>query len=271
MKMFINSENPIIIGFSGPAGSGKTYTANRLIPSVNVDWIGSENTPESVWHHYFFSSPLYEMYNIKTMTKGKDAKDRILHGLHEVLRPMFLYQCEYDELIELVYNIYSIPVREGEKPRAFLQQAGDLCKEINQNCFGSNIYTKIMKNHKTLKREFEDADKETPWNINIVSDIRYPNEVEILRENPGLTAIFKFNVSPQKANERLLERDGKVLNSSEQRHSSENNYDLIKADFVIDTNDLSSEDQIILVYSKIKEMLGLKEDHFKTVREMFHG
>lgn len=272
--MIIDSEYPVIIGFSGPAGSGKTYTANRLVPSVNVEWIGGsedQEGPESIWHHYVFSSPLYEMYNIKTMTKGPNAEDRILHGIHEVLRPMFLYKCSYDDLVELVYNIQAIPVREGEKPRSFLQQAGDLCRDINKDCFAYNIYNKILDNHRRIKKEFEDEDMEMPWNINIVSDIRYPNEADILRHNSGGTVIFKFDVSPEKANERLLERDGKILKASEQKHSSENNYHAINPDFVIDTNKLSSEDQTLVVYRKIKKMIGLKNDHFKQVKEVLHG
>lgn len=253
----LKKNNPIIIGLAGKAGSGKTSVAENIVPKGSIEII-KDNTK---CDHIFYALPLYEMASIKKNTKGLKENSRKFFALHDVLYDIYGGSSlgnvpDYPDFINLVSAINSLPIEpEGVKPRKFLQIAGDLCRSFDPDCFALWAINKAKKIHRETMRSLnEEEDKNV---VVLISDVRYLNEAKSILEQPNGFVIC-FDATQDVLDQRLLKRDGKLMNEDEMSHSSEKQIDYIKniASFVIDTNELDLDQQTektIQIINKIKE------------------
>ncbi len=281
MKHF-NPAQPIYVGLGGVAGTGKTSTAKRIVPASSASsygdvspsnneldallWehIGSNPFPKIVWDHYWFAMPLYDMYNARVDIQGEDKKDRTLYAIHDVVNSLMSKGIPYDDMVELVYDIYSFPLQSdlNEKPRTFLQLVGDLCRAQNPDCFANYIKYKVYDRYRTVMSEYSRADEDEPWFISIVSDLRMPNEAEMLKSRTN-NILIKFICEDKVRAERIEDRDGKPMDASQQQHKSETSLALIPDemyDLILDTTDMTLKEQATAVYTYIVGNLIEKVD-----------
>lgn len=258
--------HPIIIGLSGEAGTGKTVTADTLVPQGAV-----RMTDLYWWDHKYLAMPLYEMVSIKRDISGERADERIRHELHMVLHDLFgksiLYGLpDYDELVELVYDISAMPMdMSGKKPRSFLQDAASLCRAIDKDVFAKWVV-------RALKRDNAWATENEKQYVGIVSDIRMPNEAKAIINQPN-GIVIRLTASEHVRHERLLDRDGQLMTAKQQSHESERVKD-IPNEFIshtLDTDDLSIKDQAQLVLKVSSKLLGIELQNTTSPGEQVHA
>lgn len=235
---------PIVVGLAGLAGSGKTSTADTIVPQFMQR--ESENL---IIDHKFLAMPLYEMANVKRSTEGTKRKDRIYFGIHEVLYDLFggnpLYGVPpYDEFVKLVDEIASLPIDYdiNNKPRTFLQQAGSICRSIEKDVFANWIERKII---------LDNARSEENWDKSymcIVSDIRMPNEAEMIKDFDN-SVLVRFDASEEVRLKRLMDRDGKLMTPDQANHESEKVMEIPEElfDVILDTDDFTVREQAMAV------------------------
>lgn len=249
MKKIIDNQ-PIILGLSGKAGSGKTSVAEAILPKGSMETIKYGIN----WDHIFYALPLYEMASIKKNTIGFNEESRKLYALHNVLYEVYGgspigNMPNYDVLVDKVRQINALPIeKEGIKPRTFLQKAGDICREFDPNCFSNWAIIKANKMYRQYVRRAEDSDNYadllTPFVV-IISDVRYLNEAKgILKQPNGF--VISFDADEDILKERLIKRDGKIMDHSQMEHSSELEAEQVKkiASTIINTNHMTLEDQV---------------------------
>lgn len=244
MKNFIDNQ-PIILGLSGKAGSGKTSVAESIIPKGAMETIKFGIN----WDHIFYALPLYEMASIKKNTIGYNENSRKLYALHEVLYDVYGgspigNMPDYDLLVSKVKQINDLSIeKEGIKPRTFLQKAGDICREYDPNCFSNWAIIKAVKLYRNYIKNQEEENI-LPMCV-IVSDVRYLNEAKnILKQPNGF--VISFDADKETLEERLIKRDGKIMDQHQADHSSELETDLVKeiASAVINTNKMNLQEQV---------------------------
>jgi len=244
---------PIIIGLAGKAGSGKTSVAEKIIPKGSI-----ETAHHGIkWDHIFYALPLYELASIKKNIIGYNEASRKMHAIHEVLYEVYGGSAignmpHYETFAGKVKQIYDMAIEsEGIKPRKFLQLAGDICREHDSECFSSWAIIKSNKMYRQYIRSLEDQDNNVPFCV-IISDVRYLNEANSILKQPNGFVIV-FDADNKTLEERLLKRDGKLMDQKESLHSSEQGMDLIKqiASIVIDTNNLTLEEQVEATLSSL--------------------
>ena len=247
-KKFTPTE-PIYVGFVGPAGAGKTFTAKSIVPPSSAALYGDPKMfPSIIWDHQWMSLPLYSVYNARTQTLGVDRENRILYSIHEIVNSVTMKHLSFDNMIELIYDLYSLPITnsEDEKPRTFLQQAGDLFLKDNEMCLAKYAKYKIYSMWRSACVEYDRNDLELPWYIGVISDVRQPHEAKMIHDQRN-NLLIKFKADKETLNERLLNRDGILLSDTESVHRTEAQVDLIPEDWydlVIDTTILSKEEQV---------------------------
>jgi dephospho-CoA kinase len=246
-----DDSQPIIIGLSGKAGSGKTSVAEQIVPkgSIAVNKYGIK------WDHIFYALPLYELASIKKNTQGHNERSRKLYAIHETLYEIFgssplANVPQYHDLIKMVDEIYNLSIEpEGTKPRTFLQKAGDICRDFDSDCFckwGVRKAQAIYKNYlRDFYRDMEDVSNQdaSPMAI-IVSDVRFKNEAQTILDQPNGFVVC-FDASQETLNERILKRDGKLMSADQSSHKSESFIDDIMdiSSCVINTDNLTIEEQ----------------------------
>lgn len=258
MNMIDFSKNqPIIIGFAGKAGSGKTSVAENIVPKGSIETIKYGIK----WDHIFYALPLYELASIKKNIQGLNQKRRRMYAIHQVLYDLYGGSSlgdipEYEDLVTMTKQIYDMSIEpEGVKPRDFLQKAGDLCRSFSKDCFARWAIMKSSKLYRSYASEVPEEDNQHPM-IVLISDVRYPNEAEhILKQPNGI--VVCFDASSKTLNERLLKRDGKLMSLEHSSHPSENGIDQVKemSTIVINTDNMSLEEQT----EQTLEKLNIKE------------
>lgn len=108
MYGYYDPDHPIVVGLAGPAGSGKTSTAEGIIKSEGAMW---SDTGEVTWDHLYHAMPLYEYASIRLKTTGTDAKNRQLHMIHDLTQELLGARIGYDDMVELVYDIYAVETK----------------------------------------------------------------------------------------------------------------------------------------------------------------
>lgn len=240
-----SKEHPIIVGLAGKAASGKTATAEAIVPKASINPV----TNSMIWDHIFFSLPLYEIASIKRTTLGLRQKDRQLFSIHQVLFDLFGGNAlgnipDYKHFTDLVDQIYTMPIeQEPLKPRTFLQKAGDLCRIHDPECFSKWAIYKAARLHRSIISSPSYEDSELPVGI-IISDVRFQNEAEAILSQPNGIVIY-FDASDETRNARMLKRDGTFMTEDQASHRSEKECDLVKvlASAIISTDNMSMEQQ----------------------------
>lgn len=245
-------KNPIILGISGLAGTGKTSVAEAIVPKGRI-----AQDSDIVWDHIFYALPLYELASIKTNVRGLREKDRQLYEIHHVLYELFGGSPignvpDYDDLVELVYDIYSLPIESDVKPRTFLQKAGDLCREVRPDCFATWAVRKAKMLNANYYRATPSEDRK-PFVV-IISDVRFVNEAQSIL-NVDESILINFSASDEVRFNRLMSRDGYLMSEEQRLHKSENEMDDIKhlAHAIIDTDNMTIEQQAAVTVNYIRE------------------
>lgn len=90
----------------------------------------------------------------------------------------------------------------------------------------------------------------TPFTKFVVDDVRFPNEIELIKQHYDITTI-KLVCPDEVRKQRLIDRDG-GYDENDFNHVSETNIDLLDCDYRIDTN-IPEEDVIKIVRQIIKK------------------
>ena len=254
-------DHPIIVGLAGPAGSGKTSTADGIIKAEGAMW---SETGDVVWDHLYHAMPLYEYAAIRLKTTGTDSKNRQLHMIHSLTQELLGTRVDYDDLIELVYDIYSMPIPSEGKPRSFLQDVGSMLRAYDPDCFARWAVNKAYQRfHDWLqfsdRNQVSNRDLEKPFVV-LLSDVRLMNEVNIIKKQPN-NFLIRLDASERVLNGRLFARDQVVLTDQQRNHESEavgRSEEFINSmDLLIDTTSLSLEEQVPFVRDEILKAVGI--------------
>lgn len=251
---------PIILGLAGKAATGKTSVAEAIVPKAQISF--SDSNIE--WDHIFFALPLYEMATVKRTILGLRQRERQLYSLHSIVYDLFGgspigNMPDYESLIQLVRDIYTLPIDdEDRKPRSFLQKAGDLCREIDPDCFAKWAINKS----KALYRKANDLSYDTGQEVGpfcvIVSDVRFVNEAEHILAQPNGVVVC-YEASDDIRDSRILKRDGIHMTDEQKSHKSEQQIDDIKkmSSLVMNTDNMSIQDQTSATVNVITSLVGM--------------
>jgi cytidylate kinase len=259
MKKIIDPNQPIILGLAGAAATGKTSVAETLVPRAQINTISNGIT----WDHIFFALPLYEMASAKKNIRGLRERERQLYSLHSVIYDLFGGSPignvpDYDVLINIVKDIYSLPFNpEDIKPRSFLQKAGDVCREVDEDCFARWAIAKSHKLYREYIRNDSMYNESNPFCV-IISDVRFVNEAQfILNQDNGI--LICFDASEEVRDSRILDRDGVHMTAEQKNHKSEQQIETIKemASAIIDTDNLTIAQQTKETINIVNEMMGI--------------
>lgn len=263
---FFQPNHPIVLGLHGKALTGKTVTGDAIAPK---GYIPDPSKSSIQWDHLFFAIPLYRMATARQKISGIDAEDRILYEIHSELldilgRSPLFGAPPYEYLINLVQKIASLPMPEGQKPRTFLQESGSMCRAWDKDCFVNWIKRMVASSFSLFLKEQQKEDQEEYVTSNnsfagfgvILSDIRYQNEAQYVKDQPN-GILIELTATEEVRQERSLNRDGHLLTISQNNHSSETQ--TIPQDWFtasIDTSELSIKEQVLtvldIVYSNLK-------------------
>ena len=254
----MNNTEPFVVGFCGEAGTGKTSSAEILSPRASVQNDESGLT----FDHFVLATPLYALHTAKYMIRGKKIVDRQLYEIHSILLDIFgnhpLYGAPpYDDLVTLTKEIQQkkIPLDTDDKPRAFLQETGDMLRAVDDNCFAKSTTRKIQQ--KNLTRSFGLDDDPFEWVV-IVSDIRRRDEAEYLMNAFDQSMLIRLNASEEVRRARKEAIGEPFLTAEQAAHPSENVDEIPNEliDQAIETDDLTLKEQC----SEISSSIGKKFD-----------
>jgi len=267
-KYIKNNNKPLIIGFAGRAGSGKTSVAENIVPKGSI----SLNKHGIKWDHIFFALPLYELASAKKNIKGFNQSSRRLYAIHDVLYDLFGSSPiadvpSYDDLIEMVHEVYDLAIEpEGVKPRTFLQKTGDICRNFDKDCFTKWAIRKSNSLYRKYITELASTDIDSYLDQSeqmaiIISDVRFENEAQAILDQPNGIVVY-FDASNETLNERILKRDGKPMTDEQLNHKSEKYIENIKniATIIISSDNMSVEEQ---ANATLKQIGIIKEQYAK--------
>lgn len=287
-----NSDLPVVLGFAGGYCTGKTSTANGIAPPVRMSMGGNagSNVPRIIWDHLYFALPLYRMATARQSIEGENAQERMLYEIHATLLDVFgnnpLYGApNYDDLVDMVYQIAEYPCPKEGKPRTFLQHVGtDILRAYDDDIWVKWMDRKIKEEHRKFMRENRTLEPCCPhkpvrdssglalcegarYNLDaippqygvILSDCRFRNEAQLVAEHPN-GILIKFTVSPEVAEQRQFARDGYTMNGQQKNHKSEHQWDSIPDEWytkTIDTSEMNLKEQIQAVKDLVTELTGV--------------
>lgn len=259
------SDQHLVVGLIGKAGTGKTTVANAIVPQSSMGRVGddldADNRSPAEYNHLFFSLPLYEMASIRTGTEGMMASDRMKYAIHDVLLRLFggspiFGAPSYDRLVEMVEEIVGISVPlDGSKPREFLQKVGtDICRAWDPDVWVKWMRRKIASDYFQAMQEHADRPY-APDFITVVSDVRFMNEVELIREYPHYLLV-KLICDEDVRQERIASRD--EFEQVHDDHISEEELEHFVADDVVTINTTDMEAHVVAqaVYTLINQSLA---------------
>lgn len=240
-----NPTKPLILGLSGKAVTGKTSVAEAIVPKASIK---TEDSGMS-WDHIFFALPLYELANIRKHVRGSRQQTRQLYGIHETVYDIFggspiANVPGYEEMFDIVKRIYTLDIEpEGIKPRSFLQKSGDICREYDPNCFADWGIRKSRKIYSDYISGLKEDSQINPFCV-IISDVRFLNEAEAIKSQEN-GILITYTASDDVRQERMMNRDGRLMTEDQMNHISELQIDNIMpiSDLVIDTTDLTVDSQ----------------------------
>lgn len=243
-------EAPIFVGLSGIAGSGKTSVASMIAPNKTINMA---EPPPIVFDHMTLASPIYEIVGWKRNTHGADKQSRIMFGLHECIYELLKGHILYDDLIELVYDVYAMNAgtENDPKPRTFMQQIGDMMRSHWEDCFAQLLVDKAFLNLKKLRKEYEEVDYPSPLYFCLVSDVRRLNEFSVL--NNVNSIMIRLETSKEVANTRVSNRDGVSMTPEQWNHPTETESSQIDYDLIVNTDNKTLEQVAGVVHNFIME------------------
>lgn len=259
--------SPIILGLAGLAGVGKTSVAKSLAPMTQSRLIAAdpdEVDPTSIyWTKLALASPIYQMVTARQKIQGDGSFSRQSYQIHTILTELLGARIEYEELVELVYEIMSLPCDLDGKPRSFMQSVGAMLREIDSDVYVKRLRHSIEFEHRLYLSDLDDEeDLSVPRNFGVViDDVRYENEIQwIIDQANGF--VVRLDASDGVRKDRLENRDGFVISSDQAGHESEQvntfNEELFYAIVDTDNKDIHQVTQEVLDATiKTKSSLGV--------------
>lgn len=234
-------KQPIVVGLAGKAGSGKSTVANAIAP---IGQVLDENT-NIMWTHLYYAIPLYRMATTRQKIEGMGAASRQSYEIHDVLRELFGTRLDYEELVDLVYEVMATPCEpDGVKPRSFMQQVGTrVCRGIDEH-----VFVRWMKHKIAMECRIYDYPETVQQGI-VISDARFYDECELIKSYAN-SKLIRLDVSPTVAAARIAQRDQTAPDPEMSKHISENSLLSVPDDWydaIIDTDGLSVKEQILAV------------------------
>lgn len=163
------------------------------------------------------ASPLRAIASFAQKTQGSFRQDRILYGVYNILLDLFgssplFGSPPFDVLVDTTYDIYELSNIVDPKSKAFMQQVGDIVRNIDQDILINKMERNIAA---TISRFENDTDSMNSILGIVVSDVRLPKEAETIKEYPN-----SFLVQLLTSVEDLSERRS-YLSSEEKTHVTE--------------------------------------------------
>lgn len=252
--------NITYIGLMGPAGSGKTTTANILAPAGMLP-LGENIT--TLYQHYTLAAPIYDIVGAKRNTEGRDSQSRIMYQLHDILYDLIGSSVDYDTLVETVYDVYAADAgtRDEAKPRTFMQWVGDVCRSHDADCFVDNMLRRARRDYTQTQRDLVEAGLDDDFlMLAFVSDVRRMNEIDKIKAQPR-SILVRLEAPMDVLNDRIVDRDGRPMTADQWGHATEqeaNQIDPALLDVVIDTSNVTPAQQANMVNDFIKGCLGVE-------------
>ncbi len=257
------NDGPIFVSLSGPAGVGKTTTANLIAPKLVRDDVHAtmDTYVPVLYDHFSLAAPLHELVGVRRLTQGFDSKSRQLHGIFDIVYSILGITVDFEDLIELVYDLYDMDAgtTDDPKPRTYMQTAGDLVRKLDTDAFVNHVLRKANVLHDEAGKvadEFHNG--RMPRHFVMISDARRTNEFAKLDQHNHIK--IRMNASRQTLNERVMDRDGIVMTEEQWNHPTETEANGLGDDyfdFVIDTDDITSREQAIEVRRFMLECVGM--------------
>ena len=201
-----------VIGISGKIGSGKDYLTGKLVEELNAR---GRTTA-----HSSFAKPLkHELGQIINLLKeNRELSQREATTL--VAEEFHMTEVQAGWLVEKLYPELDIPDLDGWSRtlgvRSCLQLLGtEIRRAQNPDYWTQKFFEEVNG----MDTEFAFVTDVTPTDYVFASDARFPNEVDAVNREGGVT--LRLNISEETLRLRRNNRDGIVYTPEQLNHDSE--------------------------------------------------
>jgi hypothetical protein len=255
------NDDLIVIGFGGLAGAGKTATANLIAPGHYMRYLDDNQKPYPiVWTKLSFAMPIKKIVSILQQTQGENAFSRRSYQIHDALRELIGHAVEYDELVDMVYEVCSHDLPRSGKPREFLQWIGtDFLRQKDDDVFIKWMRRQINYELGLFHKEVQDYHTEDQQKLGVViDDMRFENEITLVKGYPR-NLVVRLDVDPREAQRRLEARDGHAMDPRQLNHSSERvmSFDPSVFDAILDTTEFTERQVADAVLSHLNQRVTM--------------
>ena len=228
MENKIDSKFVPAIVIAGKMGYGKDYVGNLIKNSFsNIEKIS------------FADALKEEVEHIINLIRNNSSLEHIAYEMNvskDEIKPLYIAMIAFKDINELTVK------KKNSTIRFMLQYWGtDVRRKNNENYWVQKTVDKILEINKL-------------GNVALITDGRFPNELKGVSELNGIT--IQLDISKEKQIENLLNRDGILPNKEAFNHPSETSYLEYKDFDLILTEDVLSDNDLIL--SEIKKTIDSK-------------
>ena len=228
MENKIDSKFVPAIVIAGKMGYGKDYVGNLI-----------KNNFSNIEKISFADALKEEVEHIINLTRNNSSLEHIAYEMNvskDEIKPLYIAMIAFKDINELTVK------KKNSTIRFMLQYWGtDVRRKNNENYWVQKTVDKILEINKL-------------GNVALITDGRFPNELKGVSELNGIT--IQLDISKEKQIENLLNRDGILPNKEAFNHPSETSYLEYKDFDLILTEDVLSDNDLIL--SEIKKTIDSK-------------
>ena len=228
MENKIDSKFVPAIVIAGKMGYGKDYVGNLI-----------KNNFSNIEKISFADSLKEEVEHIINLIRNNSSLEHIAYEMNvskDEIKPLYIAMIAFKDINELTVK------KKNSTIRFMLQYWGtDVRRKNNENYWVQKTVDKILEINKL-------------GNVALITDGRFPNELKGVSELNGIT--IQLDISKEKQIENLLNRDGILPNKEAFNHPSETSYLEYKDFDLILTEDVLSNNDLIL--SEIKKTIDSK-------------
>ncbi|MCX7909992.1 MAG: hypothetical protein N2505_00195 [Endomicrobia bacterium] len=202
---YIIQNNKPIVGFTGHAGSGKTYNATKL---ANV-LLQTGCYVELISFSSFLKQFVYKLTNMTKHFGNKKINYQLLEHLPENIRNEILYILESKNNIREIYQFIGTEILRKEN---------------------KDFHVEIVKKYiRQTNNSFNIFNLDFPMKVIIIDDVRFVNEAKFIKENNGIIVKVERKINDILNSLNIKKQEyNKVL-----QHESEQQIKLIEYDFSI--------------------------------------
>ena len=228
MENKIDSKFVPAIVIAGKMGYGKDYVGNLI-----------KNSFSNIEKSSFADALKEEVEHIINLIRNNSSLEHIAYEMNvskDEIKPLYIAMIAFKDINELTVK------KKNSTIRFMLQYWGtDVRRKNNENYWVQKTVNKILEINKL-------------GNVALITDGRFPNELKGVSELNGIT--IQLDISKEKQIENLLNRDGILPNKEAFNHPSETSYLEYKDFDLILTEDVLSDNDLIL--SEIKKTIDRK-------------